>query len=132
MFEDQWKNWIKSILDLNPQTKLLILTVPLSSPALALVYGVATAQGRIPALSAMNDVYRAAPAYFHALGASYQNRVITVDLQYRGGWNSIGQFPDDYPDGVHPTGERAKVITANALYSGIKHLLSGGANTVIY
>lgn len=131
MFEDLWKKWMKAVLDINPGMKVLIFTVPLSSPGLAIVFSVNTGVGRVPALTAMNAVYRAAPAYFQSLGTAYQNRVTTVDLQNMGSWNAIGDYPSDYPDGVHPTGERALEITANAMRIGILHMMRGGANSVL-
>lgn len=131
MFEDLWRKWMKAVLDLNPGMKVVILTVPLSAPGLAVVFGSNTGVGRVPALTAINATYRAAPAYFQSLGTAYQNRVSTVDLQRMGGWNAIGNYPADFPDGVHPTGERALEITSQAAELGIKHMMRGGTNTIL-
>jgi hypothetical protein len=129
-FVTLWRLWIKAILDQTPGMKLLIFTLP-CAPYAIYVNAIATAVGRKEALDAINAEYRSAPAYFHALGAAYQGRVSTVDLQKMGGWNAIGDYPDDYPDGTHPTGERALEITSQAIYKGIRHFLSGKANAVL-
>lgn len=131
MFEDLWRKWIKALLDQEPSSKILIFTVPASAPTLITVNGVTTTLGRQPALDYINSVYMAAPAYFHSLGAAYHKRVSTYDLKSIGGWNKIGDYPSDYSDQIHPDSERYKELFANAIYIGVRHLMRGGANSVL-
>lgn len=131
MFEDVWKKWIKAILDQNNGVKLIIFTVPASAPNLIFVNGIQTSAGRQEALDHINSVYLAAPAYFQALGTTYHRRVTTVDMKSIGGWNKIGDRPEDYPDDTHPGGERVRVIQTECMYRGITHMMADGDNTVI-
>lgn len=131
MFDDLWKKWIKSVLDQYSNVKIIIFTVPASAPSLVFVNGIQTANGKQEALNYMNSVYLSAPAYFQSLGPSYHGRVTTVDMKSIGGWNKVGDYPEDYPDTTHPTSERVRRIMTECIYRGIKHMMADGANTVI-
>lgn len=131
MFDDLWKKWIRALLDQYKDLKILVFTIPASAPSAVIVNGAVTAGGRQYALDFINDVYRSAPSYFSGLSSAYQGRVTTIDLCRMGGWNKIGDYPEDYPDTTHPGSERALSIMANAMYVGAMHMLANGANTVI-
>lgn len=137
MFTALHRLWIKSMLDLYPSLRVLLITIPVA-PNAASVNNSVTTLGRVPAINVINSTYLAEPDYFQSLtptlaSVPYAGRVFTADYATYTGRTSLAVANyTDFPDGTHPTGPyMIEAMTECVAQSAAYMMGSPAANAII-